>query len=115
MKRHSLQRHLLQSFRLFFSIAYHEPDPTIAAEVRELENSAIVCDKLQPGQIGQVDCQGRFWSAVCLDDLVLLPGARVRVIDRVNLILVVEPISASQANVLHSKHRFEQTDALCNG
>lgn len=101
---------LLQSFGSFFSIAlpYHQPDPEIEAKVLELENVGIVCAKISPGQTGQIEYRGSWWSAVCLNDLVLLPKTRVKVIDRVNLILVVEPIAIAQARAARPKKRFER-------
>ncbi|GAP99230.1 NfeD family protein [Leptolyngbya sp. NIES-2104] len=102
---------LLQSFRSFFSIAdpYYEPDPETALMVFDLQEIAVVCHKLRPRQFGQVEYRGRYWSATCLEDLVLLPGTRVKVVDRVELILVVTPIAAVQSRAVLSKKRIEQT------
>jgi membrane protein implicated in regulation of membrane protease activity len=102
---------LLQSFRSFFSIAdpYHEPDPETAIKVFDLHEIAVVCYKLRPQQFGQVEYRGRYWSATCLGDLVLLPGTHVKVVDRVELILVVEPIAAVQSRVGLPKKRIEKT------
>ncbi|MGG6268297.1 NfeD family protein [Leptolyngbya sp. AN03gr2] len=96
---------LLQSFRSFFSVAdpYHEPDPEIAKQVFDLYEIAVVCYRISPRNVGQVEYQGRHWSAVCLEDLVLLPGTQVKVIDRVELNLVVRPLMISQARSLPKK------------
>lgn len=101
---------LLQSFRSFFSVAdpYYEPDPEIAKQVFDLNEIAVVCYKIRPRNVGQVEYRGRPWSAVCLEDLVLLPGTQVRVIDRVELKLVVRPLVVSQSRALPKK-RLNQT------
>lgn len=104
-----MSRHFLHWVR---SIAnpYHESNPENVEKIFELEHTAEVCYKLCPGQIGQVEYSGHFWSARCFDDLILLPGARVKVVDRVDLILVVEPIAVSQSRALRPEKPFEQTD-----
>jgi membrane protein implicated in regulation of membrane protease activity len=66
-----------------------------------------VCEKLRPEQFGQVEFRGTWWTALCLDNVVLLPGTRVRVIDRVELILVVEPLATPQVRTLRPKKRGE--------
>lgn len=101
---------LLHSVRSFFSVAdpYHEPDPEIAKQVFDLDEIAVVCYLIRPRNVGQVIYRGRPWSAVCLEDLVLLPETQVRVIDRVELKLVVRPLAVSQARTLPKK-RLNQT------
>jgi len=109
MNRHSL----LISLCSFFSIADppEPPDPQIMKKVQELQNLATVSYRIQPGQIGQVKYRGSYWSACCLDeDLVLLPGAQVRVIERVELTLVVELIALPQSQSLPSEKSFDQID-----
>lgn len=99
----------LQFWKSFFSIAdaYHQPDFEIAEKVHELGQIAQVCEKLRPGQLGQVEFRGSWWTALCLDNVVLLPGASVRVVDRVELILVVEPLATPQVRALRPKKRGE--------
>jgi membrane protein implicated in regulation of membrane protease activity len=99
----------LQSWKSFFSIAdaYHQSDREIAEQVYEFGQIAKVCERLRPGQSGQVEFRGSWWTALCLDNVVLLPGASVRVIDRVELTLVVEPLATAQVQALRPKKRGE--------
>ncbi|MBE9010307.1 NfeD family protein [Pseudanabaenaceae cyanobacterium LEGE 13415] len=102
---------LVQSFRSFFSFAdpYYEPDPEIAYQVFDLEEIAVVCYGIRPQGVGQVEYRGRHWSAVCLEDVVLLPGTKVKVIDRYELKLVVRPLAASQLRT-HPKKRLKSIE-----
>ncbi|HTL89780.1 MAG TPA: NfeD family protein [Leptolyngbya sp.] len=105
---------LFRLLRSFFSIAepYHPSDSKNAEKFFEMESIATVCYKICPRQVGQVEYRGRFWSARCFDDLILLPRTQVKVIDQIELTLIVEPLSASQAGALRPKKRFEQEDRL---
>jgi membrane-bound ClpP family serine protease len=58
---------------------------------REVE--ATVFDPIPTNCIGYVKFQGSFWRARCFQQVSLEPGMLVRVIDRENLTLIVEPIS----------------------
>jgi membrane protein implicated in regulation of membrane protease activity len=101
---------LAQSVRSFFSIAdaYHEPDPYIAAQVDGLGNVAVVCEVLRPEQYGQVEYRGRFWTALCLEHAIIPIGTRVKVIDRVELVLVVEPLAMPKVTSIRPKKRIEE-------
>lgn len=58
-----------------------------------LQEKAIVSETIQLEQPGRVRYRASWWSAICLQDVVLRPGTPVRVIGRSNLTLIVEPIS----------------------
>lgn len=100
----------LEFFKSFLSIAnaYHKPDPEIAASVYQLKRIAEVCETLRPGQLGQVEYGGTYWTALCLENVVLLPKARVRVVDRVELTLVVEPLVNPQVRAVRPQKRSDE-------
>lgn len=55
-------------------------------------NEAIVEKVIQPGKPGRVKYQGIWWSARCLQNVTLLPEQTVKVVGRMNLTLLVQPI-----------------------
>jgi membrane protein implicated in regulation of membrane protease activity len=62
-----------------------------AGDPREIE--AIVFDPIPVNGTGYIKFQGIFWRARCFQPVSLEPGMLVKVIDRENLTLIVEPIS----------------------
>jgi membrane protein implicated in regulation of membrane protease activity len=85
---------LMNFFKSFFrrsrtSIEYVTIHVT---DFQDLEDFGIVTATIQPRQLGRVEYRATWWNAVCPQDIVLLPGTRVRVIKMVNITLVVEPL-----------------------
>lgn len=58
---------------------------------REVE--ARVFDSIPAAGTGYIKFQGTFWRARCFQQVSLEPGMLVKVIDRENLTLIVEPIA----------------------
>ncbi|XGV96387.1 MAG: NfeD family protein [Leptolyngbya sp. BL-A-14] len=55
--------------------------------------AAIVTRTIAPGRKGQVQFQGSWWPARCNDEMTLAVGELVRVIQRQDLTLYIEPFS----------------------
>lgn len=55
--------------------------------------SAIVTRTIAPGRKGQVQFQGSWWTARCNCEITLAVGELVRVIQRQDLTLYIEPFS----------------------
>ncbi|MBF2037251.1 MAG: NfeD family protein [Leptolyngbyaceae cyanobacterium T60_A2020_046] len=55
------------------------------------DHEAIAVQALCPGGRGRVKYGGSYWFARCYQDVVLNKGARLRVVDRQGLTLIVEP------------------------
>ena len=73
------------------------------------EVQAVVFDELIPANtMGYVKFQGSLWRARCPQQVSLEPGMRVRVLDRQNLTLIVEPIAhyASSFNLTAQSNPF---------
>jgi formylglycine-generating enzyme required for sulfatase activity len=60
--------------------------------VNQLELQTKVESEIPINGKGRVKFRGAFWSAQCHQDIVLSPGTLVRVIDRVGICLIVEPV-----------------------
>jgi len=60
--------------------------------MQKFEDEAIVATLICPHQSGQVRFQGSWWRARSALNVLIPEGAIVRVIGRVNLTLMVEPI-----------------------
>lgn len=81
---------------------------SVVDRVRTVQETGIVIETIRPDCVGRV---GKYratdWNAVCLVPVVLLPGARIRVIQTVGTTLVVEPITTeyrlSQSPMLDQK------------
>ncbi|MCU0568506.1 MAG: NfeD family protein [Oculatellaceae cyanobacterium Prado106] len=54
---------------------------------------AIVLDLIMPRCTGYIKFKGSLWRALCKQNVPLLPGTVVRVLDRRGLTLLVEPIA----------------------
>jgi membrane-bound ClpP family serine protease len=54
---------------------------------------ATVFDPIPANCMGYIKFQGIFWRAQCFQAVNLEPGMLVRVLDRENLTLIVEPIA----------------------
>jgi membrane protein implicated in regulation of membrane protease activity len=52
----------------------------------------VIVDPIAPQQVGSVKFMGIWWRARCRQSMELATGTRVRVVDRENLTLIVEPI-----------------------
>lgn len=57
------------------------------------EVQAVVFEFIPANSLGYIKFQGRLWRAWCPQQVSLDPGTRVRVLDRQNLTLIVEPIA----------------------
>lgn len=63
-------------------------------------NQAIVTKVIQPNKKGRVSFRATTWFGVCLQQLILLPNAEVRVTGFYNATtLIVEPISDASVQV----------------
>ncbi|KAM3113253.1 NfeD family protein [Phormidesmis sp. 146-33] len=62
-----------------------------------LEEQGIVTETIYPNQLGRVSYQASWWFAACPHNVVLLPGTPIRVLDRINIILIVEPLAPSNS------------------
>jgi len=60
--------------------------------MKGFEDEAIVAASICPHQSGQVKFQGSWWRARSILNACIPEGAIVRVVGRVNLTLMVEPI-----------------------
>ncbi|MCU0549152.1 MAG: NfeD family protein [Leptolyngbya sp. Prado105] len=98
-----------QALKSFLSIADFDPESPseYRTKVLEVGRIAVVCELLRPGQFGQVEVGGTWWTAYCLQELELPVGAKVKVIDRVDLTLVVEPVASPQVIQFRSKDQRE--------
>jgi membrane protein implicated in regulation of membrane protease activity len=67
--------------------------PSTRSVMAALESIADVTETISPNQRGRVHYQGSWWFAVCLEPIEILPGKRVRVIERDNITLIVEPLT----------------------
>ncbi|NDJ18678.1 NfeD family protein [Myxacorys almedinensis] len=56
------------------------------------QDIGTVSETIHPEQGGRVEYRATWWNAVCPHNVVLPPGTRVRVLEMVNITLVVEPI-----------------------
>jgi membrane protein implicated in regulation of membrane protease activity len=57
------------------------------------EVQAVVFELIPANSMGYIKFQGILWRARCPQQVSLEPGMRVRVLDRENLTLIVEPIA----------------------
>lgn len=57
------------------------------------EVQATVLEPIPANTTGYIKFQGSLWRAWCPQQVSLEPGMRVRVLDRQNLTLIVEPIA----------------------
>lgn len=87
-------------FRDLWAVINQEYDanPTASANSKTLLETyhddvykAVVTQTIKPGDVGQVRFQGSWWSARCVDDVILGLGEVVYVIHRHNNTLYVEP------------------------
>lgn len=56
---------------------------------------ATITEVIRQGFTWRVYCESTYWKAKSLIPAVLFPGDVVRVIDRHNITLIIEPISVS--------------------
>lgn len=73
-------------------------------DLREVQ--AIVFDSIPVNCIGYIKFQGSFWRARCFQPVSLEPGMLVRVIDRENLTLIVEPLSRYLAKLTAQRRPY---------
>jgi membrane-bound ClpP family serine protease len=57
------------------------------------EVQAVVSELIPANSVGYIKFQGILWRVWCPQQVSLEPGMRVRVLDRENLTLIVEPIA----------------------
>jgi len=60
-------------------------------DLREVQ--AVVFELIPANSMGYIKFQGSLWRARCPQQVSLEPGMLVRVLDRKNLTLIVEPIA----------------------
>lgn len=68
------------------------PQRTTRTRFHYWEGDAIVDEPILPLRTGWVQFKGTLWRARCDRDLKLVPGDRVRIVERRNLTLIVEPV-----------------------
>jgi membrane protein implicated in regulation of membrane protease activity len=61
-------------------------------EPHSTDAETVIVDPIHPQQAGSVKFMGTWWRARCRQSMGLATGTRVRVVDRENLTLIVEPI-----------------------
>jgi hypothetical protein len=111
-------------FQQFFSAQFFSAQtaPTIAALQPALlasgvqidpEQEAIVTQVISPRRAGQVEYQGSWWMARCLQEVTLLPGDVVYVVDRQHVsTLYVMPDPFAQ--VAEDLQETSAKNAYCN-
>lgn len=101
MKSHPLLNFLrsLFSLRVQRMVNGSSPQPIGVQRFNYLEEQGIVTETLYPNQLGRVNFQASWWFAACPHNVVLLPGTPIRVFDRINIILIVEPLAPSNSQV----------------
>lgn len=90
---------LLDGLVSFFSRA-QVPAAAGAIDLSIFEEVGIVTETIHPYQPGRVEYRASWWEAVCLNNVVLLPGTQVQIVDRDNITLVVKPIAPVQVATL---------------
>ncbi|MBW4417678.1 MAG: NfeD family protein [Myxacorys californica WJT36-NPBG1] len=63
------------------------------SQYRLRDDIGTVSKTIHPQQPGRVEYRATWWDAVCPHDIVLPAGTQVRVIETINITLVVEPVS----------------------
>jgi membrane protein implicated in regulation of membrane protease activity len=66
--------------------------------IEEQQEVATVSSSIQLFSPGQVEYQGKFWTAMCCQNVVIKENQLVRVVGRKDLILIVEPLSSADDN-----------------
>jgi membrane protein implicated in regulation of membrane protease activity len=72
------------------SSSFNTPN-TPSAYFADLQRLGTVSEVILPHRCGRVHYQDSWWPAICLENQRLEPDTLVRVIDRQNITLVVEP------------------------
>lgn len=84
-------------FPEWFALLFLKSTPAsmsaIESQVLAIQDGGVVTEAIHPGAIGRVEYRSTWWNAVCLKPVVLPVGTRIRVVNIVNITLVVEPIA----------------------
>lgn len=90
---------MMNYFTELFAFLFPKSTPSVAfasaieSQVLAIQDVGVVTEIIQPGAIGRVEYRSSWWDAVCLKPMVLPVGTRIRVVEIVNITLVVEPIA----------------------
>jgi membrane protein implicated in regulation of membrane protease activity len=79
--------------KLRLLITTQKARPSTRSAMAALESIADVTETIAPDRRGRVYYQASWWFAVCLEPIEIPAGKRVRVIERDNITLIVEPLN----------------------